>query len=529
MIKNRLFIAFLAFGFVSNIQSMEPEKTFPFADLPLEMQQYVVKLMSVTSGAKSLKEAGKTISALAVTNTEWNEVINEPKFCLRIIKNLAQQFGCSEQEAAEALGTQEAKRRLGIQKQFFDMCNQAIKHFKQEDFNNLLEAHGKYVDLNFTYYIAFREEGFEPENIETTLLALAINAENCPLIKILLTHGVNINQTDADGYSLLNIAIDTNNTDIVACILENSKPDIDLQDDEGMTALISAAKKNNCAIIKLLLTYGADINKADYNGVTALMIAANWGNVEAVQCLLRNSHIQMNKRDKFGGTAFMHLAVAEQNSCPMLEIFLRYGADINQADDEGITALMSAIPKNNMNLFECLVYNRTIIIDQPDKRGMTALMWAVRYNNCPMIKILLDRGADVNKRNNSGMTPLMKAAHDGQIDVVQCLFDNANVAINQRTQAGLTALMFAVHGRMNNILMINLLLGYGADLNQKDIKGWTALMKAISLKDKPIIKLLLNVGANPKIAADDGLTPLQLAKQTGDKEIIDRVVKAIKK
>ncbi len=530
MIKSRLFLAFLAFSFGYNLQSMEPEKTFPFADLPPEMQYYVVALMSVSSTAKSLQEATDTISALAVTNENLNELLNDPTICLKIIKNLAKQFGCSDQEAAEALGTQEAKRRLDIQQQFFDLCDQDVELFTQADFDDLYELYKKYVDFNFTYYVVFHHEGFNPEKIETTLLMLAIRAENCSLIKILLTLGANSNLANADGYTPLMVAVDTNNKDIVQCLLENSEPHIDLQDSEGKTALMFAVIKNNCSIIKKLLERGADINKTDNSGMTALMIAVGHGHTEAVQCLLQNPYIEINKKDKTGLVAFMYVVGAKQNSCPILQIFLRHGVDINQVDDEGITVLMLAIMVNKMDLFECLVYNRKIAIDQADKKGITPLMWAVRYNNCPMIKILLERGADVNKGDLGGITALMLAAYDGHIETVQCLFDNStNIAINQRTEEGLTALMFAARGKAHNDYIIKMLLNHGADIDQQDAKGWTALMIAMSMKNKPIIKFLLDAGANPELGTYDGLTPLQLAEQTGDQDIIDLVVDAIKK
>jgi ankyrin repeat protein len=258
------------------------------------------------------------------------------------------------------------------------------------------------------------------------------------------------------------------------------------------------------------------------------MIAVGRGHTEAVQCLLQNPYIEINKKDKAGLVAFMYVVGAEQNSCPIVQIFLRHGVDINQVDHEGITVLMLAIMANKMDLFECLVYNRKIAIDQADKKRITPLMWAVRDNNCPMIKILLERGADVHKGDQTGLTALMRAVYDGHIETIQCLLDNAHVAINQRTEDGLTALMFAAGGKAYNDYVIKMLLSHGADINQQDIKGWTALMIAISIKNKSLIQLLINAGANPELATVDGVTPLQKAEQTGDKEIIDLVANAIK-
>ena len=105
-----------------------------------------------------------------------------------------------------------------------------------------------------------------------------------------------------------------------------------------------------------------------------------------------------------------------------------------------------------------------------------------------MIKTLLERGADVNKGDRNGKTALMRAAEDGHIETIECLLNNAYVAINQRTQEGLTALMFAVRGQENNEDIVKIFLRYGADVDQQDIRGRTALMIAITLKKKSIIK-----------------------------------------
>src|SRR5579872_4024263 len=73
----------------------EPTEPFSFTDLPQDIQQTIISLLTINSTAKTLQEAAQTINALAKTNKYLNELINDPKFCLQIIKHLSKQFDCS--------------------------------------------------------------------------------------------------------------------------------------------------------------------------------------------------------------------------------------------------------------------------------------------------------------------------------------------------------------------------------------------------------------------------------------------------
>ena len=92
-----------------------------------------------------------------------------------------------------------------------------------------------------------------------------------------------------------------------------------------------------------------------------------------------------------------------------------------------------------------------------------------------MVQLLLDRGADPNKANEGGWTPLHEAAQNGHTVVLQLLLDR------------------------------------GADLNKANESGFTPLYTAAFAGHKYVVKLLLDRGADPDLTNDDGNTPLEMA------------------
>jgi ankyrin repeat protein len=70
-------------------------------------------------------------------------------------------------------------------------------------------------------------------------------------------------------------------------------------------------------------------------------------------------------------------------------------------------------------------------------------MKACEGNNSQLVRRLIDIGADVNKLDFSGASPLMWASYHGCLDTVKVLLDRGKVNLNQKNQGGMTALMLA--------------------------------------------------------------------------------------
>lgn len=129
------------------------------------------------------------------------------------------------------------------------------------------------------------------------------------------------------------------------------------------------------------------------------------------------------------------------------------------------------------------------------------LLKAIRNNNQIEVKKYLDKGADINAKNDLGETPLILACGYNNKDIVQQLLLQSGIDINAQAISakcygtGFTALMLATQVAHKDI--VQLLLEAGADPNCKDNGGVTALMLAARGAHKDIVQLLLEAGADP--------------------------------
>jgi ankyrin repeat protein len=98
-----------------------------------------------------------------------------------------------------------------------------------------------------------------------------------------------------------------------------------------------------------------------------------------------------------------------------------------------------------------------------DIAGRTALIFAVDVGNADIVKVLIKKGADVNKASNSGSRPLTEAASSGNTQVVQALLDAPGIDINATSGGvGRTALYIAAEKAHKDIVLLL--------LNKSDIK-----------------------------------------------------------
>ena len=151
--------------------------------------------------------------------------------------------------------------------------------------------------------------------------------------------------------------------------------------------------------------------------------------------------------------------------------------------DAVVEKMRTALRDGKPTEFQGLVKAGSKSIDATGQDGWTPLMYAALYGNVDNCKLLLDRGAAVNARNNSGGTALMYAVED--------------------------------------VAKTKLLLKRGADPNLRSGEGRTALMIAVANSGSfPVVKLLLEGGADAKLSLPDGRGPLALAATSLDPRVL---------
>jgi ankyrin repeat protein len=127
------------------------------------------------------------------------------------------------------------------------------------------------------------------------------------------------------------------------------------------------------------------------------------------------------------------------------------------------------------------------------------------------MKRMLDAGLDPNAHDSSGYTPLIAAARAGNVEMIRLLTSrSANPNLSDTAVNSWTPLLHAVHKAQPRA--ISALLDAGANPNEADPHGTTPLMLAAGYGYTDIVKILLAHKANPRLAASDGITALDLAR-----------------
>lgn len=184
------------------------------------------------------------------------------------------------------------------------------------------------------------------------------------------------------------------------------------------------------------------------------------------------------------------------------------------AEEASVASRVSAYLKEVKKATPSLL---TFLVNLADDNGNTVLHYSVSHCNYSIVSLLLETGAsDMNLQNNAGYTAVMLAsltAPDGPagMEVVRKLMELGNINIRSN-QTGQTALHLAVrHGR---VVMVRLLLSYGADANIQDSQGTTALMFASERGHTHIARLLLERSQCDLSLTDKrGQTALSIAMQ----------------
>ena len=139
---------------------------------------------------------------------------------------------------------------------------------------------------------------------------------------------------------------------------------------------------------------------------------------------------------------------------------------------------------------------------------------ALRGNNLA-VKLFLLSGMSPDTKNKSGALALVAAGN--HTEILEILL-NGGANVNERNSEGITALMAA--SASGNIASINLLYSRHASVNEKANNGVTALILAVGGNKYNAVKQLLLLGANPNVEDENGRTPLKLAELTGNKDIV---------
>jgi uncharacterized protein len=328
--------------------------------------------------------------------------------------------------------------------------------------------------------------------------------------------------------------------------LLNDRAAVNTPQPDGMTALHWATYHDDLDTANRLIAAGADAKVTTRYGVTPLSLACTSGNTAIVELLLA-AGADPNATLPGGETPLM--TASRTGRLGPVKALLARGAAIDAREQKGQTALMWAAAEGHVDVVDCL------LTAGADFRisltsGFNALFFAVREGRTEVVFRLLAAGADVNenlkseRRNPSARgkstAPLILAIENGHFELAVALL-NAGADPNARP-AGYTALHALTwvrkpirgdgdppphgSGNLSSLDITRQLVAYRADINARLEKGEsgrgrftttgsTPFLMAARASDVPLMRLLLELGADPSIANADNSSPLLAAAGVG--------------
>jgi len=283
----------------------------------------------------------------------------------------------------------------------------------------------------------------------------------------------------------------------------------------GVTPLSLACTNGDAATVEALLAAGADANRALLGGETPLMTAARTGRVVVVTSLLAHGALVDAKLP--GGQTALMWAAAEGHTA-VVAALIAAKADVAATVSTGLNALLFAVRAGHVETVRVLlkagldinaVTAPTKTGNKLPKRGNSALTLAVENGHFELASVLLDLGADPNDLR-SGYAPLHILAWIRKPDIGE---DEGDPIPED-------------HGNVTSEQLIRKLVAFGANVNLRltggpsgggriNRKGCTPFMLAADTADLAFMKLLIELGADPKITNVDGCTPLMAAAGLG--------------
>ena len=162
-----------------------------------------------------------------------------------------------------------------------------------------------------------------------------------------------------------------------------------------------AAKFDDASEVKSLLKKGVNPNILDANGTPMLVLAIREKSPNVINVLLSDKNIDVDLSDKNGETPLMMASI--DGNLPLVKaLVIGHKA---QLDHIGWTPLHYACAKGQLEVAQFLIANGAIV-DSMSLGNTTPLMMAVQSGNEQVVKLLLDKGADLQLRNSQGLTAI---------------------------------------------------------------------------------------------------------------------------
>ena len=369
--------------------------------------------------------------------------------------------------------------------------------------------------------------------VKDTRLVEAVKAGNSAAAAALLVKKVDVNTAEADGTTALHWAARHDDAALVDRLIRagaNAKA----TNRYGVTPIALACENGSAAVVERLLKAGVSANTTGPLGETALHLCARTGKPEAVKALVAKG-ATLDTIENWRGQTPLMWAAAEGHADAM-RVLIEAGADVNARSS-------------------IIAWERQRTEEPRDKwlppGGLTPLLFAARDGKVASARVLLAAGADVNVVDPDRHTALILALVNGHFDVAGALIQGG-ADVNMEDKVGQTALYAAVDEHtvpasnrpapretddtLSSLDVIRMLLDKGAHVDaplraQVPYRtkldrggdgvlgaGTTPLVRAAKAGDVPVVRLLLEKGANPRAATRNGVSAVMMAANVSARE-----------
>jgi ankyrin repeat protein len=214
----------------------------------------------------------------------------------------------------------------------------------------------------------------------------------------------------------------------------------------------------------------------------------------------------------------------EAGDTEKVKTLLKKGADVNEYAADGLFPLWRAAADNNYDIAALLLQNGAKVnqLDKVEPLLSTSLEICCQEGYLKMIMLLVDYGADVNRKGFHDFTPIRIAARNGHIDTVKYLADKGAV-VDQKATDGATALEHSSF--KGHLEVVKFLIAKGANVNNKDKEGDFPLGEAARGNHTQIMQALIDHGADMTLKNNKNESALDLARASKQTQAVELLLK----